>query len=516
MQRKERKRMSKKMKWLIAILLLAAAAFCVWFFVIRDKDDAGKPVDMTDVVVRQNLDTTYNTSGTLALKNQKAENAMTDASASYRVKEVNVKVGDAVKAGDVLYTLDMTDVETQQSVAKQKLANTQAQNDLATKAANRDLSSAKAAQSQTAADSAASVKAANETVNKAQSALSAAEKELAEAKKQEQEAYDNLKKQAASAGESANTEEADDADDAKAVYEAAVERRKTAQESVQSAQDTLATANAGLREANSTAKSNNRTAADDVAAKQDALANQKLTNQTSIADQQQEIKKNEEILKHGVVRASTDGTVTEVNVQAGSVYAGDRAVVIGDVSHLMVLVEVESSHVPDIKEGMTVEFTTDATGEEILSGLVTFVSPVPTAGTETTTTNADGTTSVVPASEPASSGGKVTHRVEVSLGDINERLRVGMKAKVNFILERIPDVLCVTTEAIQYDEDGSSYLMVQDPETEEKTKVPVETGMVSDTYTEIVSGEVNEDDIVVYTIVDSGEGADSDALEGIY
>ena len=91
MQRKERKRMSKKMKWLIAILLLAAAAFCVWFFVIRDKDDAGKPVDMTDVVVRQNLDTTYNTSGTLALKNQKAENAMTDASASYRVKEVNVK-----------------------------------------------------------------------------------------------------------------------------------------------------------------------------------------------------------------------------------------------------------------------------------------------------------------------------------------------------------------------------------------------------------------------------------------
>ena len=507
MQRKERKRMSKKMKWLIAILLLAAA---------RDKDDAGKPVDMTDVVVRQNLDTTYNTSGTLALKNQKAENAMTDASASYRVKEVNVKVGDAVKAGDVLYTLDMTDVETQQSVAKQKLANTQAQNDLATKAANRDLSSAKAAQSQTAADSAASVKAANETVNKAQSALSAAEKELAEAKKQEQEAYDNLKKQAASAGESANTEEADDADDAKAVYEAAVERRKTAQESVQSAQDTLATANAGLREANSTAKSNNRTAADDVAAKQDALANQKLTNQTSIADQQQEIKKNEEILKHGVVRASTDGTVTEVNVQAGSVYAGDRAVVIGDVSHLMVLVEVESSHVPDIKEGMTVEFTTDATGEEILSGLVTFVSPVPTAGTETTTTNADGTTSVVPASEPSSSGGKVTHRVEVSLGDINERLRVGMKAKVNFILERIPDVLCVTTEAIQYDEDGSSYLMVQDPETEEKTKVPVETGMVSDTYTEIVSGEVNEDDIVVYTIVDSGEGADSDALEGIY
>ena len=283
------------MKWLIAALLLAVAAFCVWFFVIRDKDDAGKPVDMTDVVVRQNLDTTYDTSGTLALKNQKAENAMTDASASYRVKEVNVKVGDAVKAGDVLYTLDMTDVETQQSVAKQKLANTQAQNDLATKAANRDLSSAKAAQSQTAADSAASVKAANETVNKAQSALSAAEKELAEAKKQEQEAYDNLKKQAASAGESANTEEADDADDAKAVYEAAVERRKTAQESVQSAQDTLATANAGLREANSTAKSNNRTAADDVAAKQDALANQKLTNQTSIADQQQEIKKVETI-----------------------------------------------------------------------------------------------------------------------------------------------------------------------------------------------------------------------------
>ena len=509
----EKKRRLSKKTWYILLAAFLVIGAAVTGILLRNLgDEEVGMTEMTEMVMRQNIDTTYSSNGTLAVKTQKAENAMTNAEAGYRVKAVNVKVGDAVKAGDVLYTLDMTDVETQQSVAKQKLANVQAQNALALKAANRDLSSAKAAQSQTQADSAAAVKAAQDALNKAKNNLSTAQNELAEAKKQEQKAYEDLSKDTSSDKDSADTSEK--TPDYQAIYEAAVAQRKAAQESVIAASDAVDAANNSLREANATAKSNNRAAADDVAAKQDAVSNQNITNQTSIAEQQEEIKKNDEVLKHGVVTASMDGTVMEVNVQQGAVYAGDRAVVIGDLRNLVLVVEVESAHIPDITEGMNVEFTTDATDEEVLSGLVTFVSPVPTTESVPAATGTEGAASTV--SADTSSTAKVTHRVEIAISEPNERLRVGMKAKVDFILSRIADVLTVPNMAVQYDEDGNSYVMKQDPETMESEKILVETGASNDSYIEVITDELEDGDTIVYTVAASDDGEDSDALEGIY
>lgn len=516
MQKNWKKKQSKKAKRVLAIAAVVLAGTGIGLFHHFKSAPEPEVTEMTDTVVRQNIDTVYNAGGTLKLKNHKAENAMKDATASYRIREVNVKIGDAVHTGDVLYSLDMTDVETQQSVAKQKLANTKAQNELAIRAANRDLSSARAAKAQIENDSAAAVKAAQNNVVKAKGDLAEAEQELDRAKQAEQQAYDELNEPEGTPEESHSPVQEESEPDKKALYQIAVERRKEAQEAVRVSREALDAANASLQQACSTAKANNRAAADDVAAKQDALNTQNLTNQTSIAEQQEEIRKNEEILKYGVVRATMDGTVTEVNIKPGGAYAGDRAVVIGDLDHLMVVVEVESAHVPDIQQGMTAEFTTDATGEDVISGLVTFVSPVPTTGTEITPADPNGTPGTVSASDPSSSGGKATHRVEISLGDTNDRLRVGMKAKVSFILERIPDALCVPTVAIQYDEDGSPYLNVQNPESGETKKIGIETGASNDSYTEILSDAIHEDDVVVYTGTNSGTEAEGDALEGIF
>lgn len=510
---KKTKRISKKVWYiLLAAALIIGAA--VTGILLRNYANVEVGMEeMTDIVIRQNIDTKYSANGTLAVKTQKAENAMTNAEAGYRVKNVNVKVGDTVQAGDVLYTLDMSDVETQQSVAKQKLANAQEQNALALKAANRDLSSAKAAQSQTQADSAAAVKAAQDAVNKAKNNLSSAQNELAEAKKAEQKAYEDLTKATAKPDDSSS--EQNESPDLQAIYEAAVEKRKAAQESASAAQESLDDANNSLREANSAAKTNNRAAADDVAAKQDAVNNQNLTNQSSIAEQQEEIKKNDEVLKHGVVTASIGGTVTEVNIAPGSVYAGDRAVVVSDLQHLILVVEVESAHVPDIVEGMSAEFTTDATEDEMQSGIVTFVSPVPTVESIPAATNGEGTATVSSGGD-AGSTAKTTHRVEINISNPSERLRVGMKAKVDFILDRIADVLTVPSIAVQYDEEGNSYVMKQDPESMETEKVIVDIGASNDSYVEVITDELTDGDIIVYTVAASDDGADSDALEGVY
>ena len=509
----KKRRLSKKTLYILLAAFLIIGAAVTGILLRNYGNDSAGTEEMTDIVLRQNIDTKYSANGTLAVKTQKAENAITTAEAGYRVKTVNVKVGDTVQAGDILYTLDLSDVETQQAVAKQKLANAQAQNALALKAANRDLSSAKAAQSQTQADSAAAVKAAQDAVNKAKSNLSTLQNELAEAKKAEQKAYEDLTKATAKPDDTASDQEKEP--DLQAIYEAAVEKRKAAQESVSTAQESLDSANNALREANSAAKTNNRAAADDVAAKQDAVNSQNLTNQSSIAEQQEEIKKNDEVLKKGIVTASTGGTITEVNVAAGTVYAGDRAVVISDLQHLILVVEVESAHIPDIVEGMAVEFTTDTTEDEIQSGIVTFVSPVPTVDAVPAAQNGESTASASAAGD-ASSTAKTTHRVEVNISNPSERLRVGMKAKVDFILDRISDVLTVPTIAIQYDEDGNSYVMKQDPESMDTEKVIVDTGASNESYVEVITDELMDGDTIVYTVVSSDDEADSDALEGVY
>ena len=80
---------------------------------------------------------------------------------------------------------------------------------------------------------------------------------------------------------------------------------------------------------------------------------------------------------------------------------------------------VDEYDIPDIAKGMEAVIKTDATGDEEMSGTVTFVAPTPTT---TTASSSSGSSS---SSSSSSSG----YAVEVTITNPSERLRLGMTAK---------------------------------------------------------------------------------------
>ncbi len=175
-------------------------------------------------------------------------------------------------------------------------------------------------------------------------------------------------------------------------------------------------------------------------------------------------------IEKGAVTADIGGTVTAVNIKEGERYAGGAIVTIQDTGALVVSAEIDEYDIADVKIGMKAVFKTDSTRDEQLTGEVIFISPTPTPGSD------------------------VTYQVKVRIDSDTSRLRIGMNAKLNIILEETADVLTVPYDAIQQDEKGDDVIYAVE-HTENggviKTAIPVTVGVEGDYYVE-VSGDIKE------------------------
>ena len=175
-------------------------------------------------------------------------------------------------------------------------------------------------------------------------------------------------------------------------------------------------------------------------------------------------------IENGAVTADIGGTVTAVNIKEGERYAGGAIVTIQDTDALVVSAEIDEYDIADVKIGMKAVFKTDSTRDEQLTGEVIFIAPTPTMGSD------------------------VTYQVKVRIDSDTSRLRIGMNAKLNIILEETADVLTVPYDAIQQDEKGDDVVYAVE-HTENggviKTAIPVTVGVEGDYYVE-VSGDIKE------------------------
>ena len=175
-------------------------------------------------------------------------------------------------------------------------------------------------------------------------------------------------------------------------------------------------------------------------------------------------------IEKGAVTADIGGTVTAVNIKEGERYAGGAIVTIQDTDALVVSAEIDEYDIADVKIGMKAVFKTDSTRDEQLTGEVIFIAPTPTMGSD------------------------VTYQVKVRIDSDTSRLRIGMNAKLNIILEETADVLTVPYDAIQQDEKGDDVVYAVE-HTENggviKTAIPVTVGVEGDYYVE-VSGDIKE------------------------
>ena len=576
---KSKKKKSKK-GLIIGISIAAAAAALLLITyglnvvpgkLIRDKlspaadtadETAYMPVTATAVVmdVQQKLTVT----GKVISNAEQIENAhATDGqeTTGYIVDQVNVKVGDTVKAGDVLYTIDMTKTENDITLNQKKLALQQQQNAIDENTASRQYN--EAAQStynsylkqsrlneDAQEDTALAVQGTDYTAeqieevrqkmedayNAWQSAKTKAEASKASVDQQnliiaQNEANDPV-------GYETSSQKAED-DAQLAVLTAQNTQNEEAETKAKDDYDTLKQEYSSFTTADRAQQTQLESAADEAVtqyetgqAAADKIATQKVTSQTNTLDAEEAIRADQATLENREVKADIDGIVTAVNVADGQAYTGTEAVVIDNLDTMKATCEIPEENIADIAVGTKVEATTSATGQDTVEGSVCFTAPTPTQDPQTstkTTTTATASTSDSSSSASSSSStgtsksGKVTYNVQVDLGQ-NARLRIGMTANLNFILKENKNCLAVPKDCISGDAVNGYFVTRvlgdgSDPtQTEE---VMVEIGAQGDTYTAITSGNLNEGDVLIEN-VDMGSMTDNSAagstglMDGVY
>ncbi|MBR1623147.1 MAG: HlyD family efflux transporter periplasmic adaptor subunit, partial [Pseudobutyrivibrio sp.] len=313
-----------------------------------------------------------------------------------------------------------------------------------------------------------------------------------------------------SSAQKAYDEAVSNANSKRSEYDSAVSDRKSAEGSLQSANDALTKANNNVSSAASNVGNVQNSANEEIINQAQAIKNNDLSTQSNTLSSKQEIAKSKEELSKAVVYASQDGTVTNVNVVAGKTYAGTDAVVIDNVTSLKATADIDEAQIPSIAVGQKVTIKTDATGDEILNGTVSFVSPTATKNSSKTTEDESTTSSV--------SKSRATYRVDVTIADANPNLRLGMTAKMTFITADVKDAIVVPTADLQTDGEGNKYVTLQNSDGTTKN-LTVVTGISDDFYTEIKENSLKEGETIVEATTDGSADSvlsDMGADGGIY
>ena len=180
------------------------------------------------------------------------------------------------------------------------------------------------------------------------------------------------------------------------------------------------------------------------------------------------------------VTAPISGTVITKTVKLGDkIQNGNSATslaVIYDMSSVTFQMNVDELDIIHVQNGQKVEVVADAFADQTFTGKVTNISL-----------------------EGTSSNGVTYYPVTVTLDEVGD-LRPGMNVEGTIIVDAAEDVLAVPADALQR---GNSVYVKDDTVTESQGRVPagfrevkVETGLISEDYVEIVSGDLEEGDEV--------------------
>jgi HlyD family secretion protein len=178
-------------------------------------------------------------------------------------------------------------------------------------------------------------------------------------------------------------------------------------------------------------------------------------------------------LNQAMIMAPFAGVVTDASVLAGDqVAAGEVAFQIDDISRLQIDVEVSEVDINHVAVGQGVTVNFDAVQGVDYHGEVVSV-----------------------AGAGASSEGSVNFKVTVELSDADALVRPGMTAAVLIQVRNVEDALLVPNRAVRVvDAKRVVYVLGEDGTL---TPVEVRLGATSDTYSEVVGGDLQEGDKVV-------------------
>ncbi len=430
---------------LFAIVLpLAAIAGCGVIIAqkVRSKDEAPRTAEVKrgDVVVAVRETGYVEPTRRVAVKSEVAG----------MIVELAVDEGDIVTEGQLIARLDVPEVEAQRDQIK----------------AQHDAAKARLEQARLACEQARQM--IESQVAQAEAGLRAARFALqeAETRRQDAERIHEDKKRLFEMGGYVSENEVESA---QAAVDLAAQQEETAKQNILAQEAAVAIAKARRTECQ-------------------VNESRVVEAEASVRQIEESLAEIETRLSDAIIRAPMSGVVIARHMREGelvtavSYYGGEGApiVTVGDLSTMLVKIDLNEVDVDKLSLGLQTEITVDALRDARYTGRVTRIAPA----------------SIAPASQawgqqPASA--IVRFPIEVTVEDADIALRPGMTANVEIICESAEDVLWVPNDAIfeKEDEKGKKFVSVVtgegkgEKETEDRE---VTTGLSNDSRTEIASG----------------------------
>ena len=144
-------------------------------------------------------------------------------------------------------------------------------------------------------------------------------------------------------------------------------------------------------------------------------------------------------------------------------------IMVANIDRVKVLVNVSEKYLGRLKEGAEVEVKVDAYPDEVFLGEITRVAPLVDLATRTS-------------------------EVEVKVPNKNYRLKPGMFARANLILEKKENALIVPIKAV-LSENSRKFVFIVNSSTAHKKKV--ETGIYQKDFVEIIEGLSVGEDVII-------------------
>lgn len=420
----KKKRVRKTIRIIVILLILALAGFLLYFMYIKPRMDMAKNMlnnmvqEQTDTVEKRDITEAITTTGTIEASEVRT---LTSTAKDTTIDAVMASVGDTVTEGDTLVmfsteNINKTITQLQEDLAKQKKKDA-----IDSQASDRSYLFTYANQS-------LELSTAAEKVNTTLKALYEACDGYGTAKRELQAAKDDGEPESVIAQK-----------------EAAVTSAYQVEQNAQINYDAAVDAQAQLI----SKSSNTLTEADENKQKNAISAGDQATNLARQIDDYQDK------LKNYVITAPISGLVTSVSVEEGNGFSGGTVMVIQDTETLKITTQIDEYDIPDIKLGQRVVIKTDATRDDELMGYVSFIAP-----TSSSMATGGASSSTSASSMSSSQSSSPTFEVTITIITKDERLKIGMSAKLNIVVDQVSNVLTVPYDAIMTNAQGENYITV--------------------------------------------------------
>ena len=469
---KHRKKVRKKIiKWSTIVIIVAV------IIIINkvNKVEISKDNSTINKLSKHNIATSISASGTVEASDTKA---IISNMTGHRVKQVCVKVGDVVNTGDVICEFDVSDAINAKKKKKKKEADAKKQEKDVKESFRKEIEKSKNEAKSTIPQLEKELNDTKKVLDTANSSLEAAKKKLSD---YEKKSKDNSTKNAIANNTNVVTSNVDAERTALSVEITA----KTAEQAI--AQANYDKAKEKLDNAKQIANTNTNDVINNIlgimpnSTFYNSLSNALSSNGLSYGDLSNLMSgvsngysslfgsnlTNDEIIAGATVTATTSGTITSLNVEEDMIFSSTQIGTIENANSLCISSEIGEYDIPDIKEGMAVKIKTDATRNEELDGVVTSVAAVPSNGSGLDSIiSSSGLSSMMGAMMPSSSstsnssGGSATYTVKIDINTPNDRLRLGMNAKLSIITEQKNNILSVPYDTIHKGADGNNYITI--------------------------------------------------------